>query len=166
MMPWRVVCAETFRNLRGRISNLSPWAGRGKMVAERVLPGLCRRIVCFLKGCEIHVGRNPDQIHAPALILFPHHPAVLCCGLAGILTLRRKTPPQAAGEGLPILFARAAEKNLPALLLGTISKTAYLGGLPAQEAMEQELFRMKGEEAFGKVFYDTGEIVGLSLLSE
>jgi glucosamine--fructose-6-phosphate aminotransferase (isomerizing) len=136
------------------------------MVAERVLPGLCRRIVCFLKGCEIHVGRNPDQIHAPALILFPHHPAVLCCGLAGILTLRRKTPPQAAGEGLPILFARAAEKNLPALLLGTISKTAYLGGLPAQEAMEQELFRMKGEEAFGKVFYDTGEIVGLSLLSE
>ena len=136
------------------------------MSAEHVLPRLCRRIVRFLKECEIHVGRNPDQVHAPALILFPHHPAILCCGLAGILTLRRKTPPQAVGDDLSILFARAAEKNLPALLLGTISKTTYLGGIPTQEAMEQELLCMKGEEAFEKIFYDTGELSVLPLLSE
>ncbi|MDP2839543.1 MAG: hypothetical protein Q8O11_05755, partial [Syntrophales bacterium] len=86
------------------------------MSTEHVLPRLYRRIVRFLRECEIHVGRNPQQVHAPALILFPHHPAVLCCGLAGILTLRRKTPPQAVGDDLSILFARAAEKNLPALL--------------------------------------------------
>jgi glucosamine--fructose-6-phosphate aminotransferase (isomerizing) len=138
---------------------------RGKMSAEHVLPRLCRRIVRFLTECEIHVGCNPQQVRAPALILFPHHPATLCCGLAGILTLRRKTPPQAAGDDLPTLFARAAEKNLPALLLGTISKTAYLGGIPTQEAMEQELLRMKGEDAFEKIFYDTGESNNLTLLS-
>jgi len=139
---------------------------RGKMSAEHVLPKLCRRIVRFLKECEIHVGRNPERVHAPALILFPHHPAILCCGLAGILTLHRKTPPQAVGYDLAILFARAAEKNLPALLLGTIPKTAYLGGIPTQEAMEQELLRMKGEEAFEKIFYDACELRNLALLAE
>ena len=136
------------------------------MSVEHVLPRLCRRIVCFLRECEIHVGRNPEQVHVPALILFPHHPAILFCGLAGILTLRRKRPPQAVGDDLPILFARAAEKNLPTLLLGAISKTTYLGGIPTQEAMERELLRMKGEEAFETLFYDSGELRSLLLLSE
>jgi glucosamine--fructose-6-phosphate aminotransferase (isomerizing) len=143
------------------------------MSTEHILPRLCRRIIRFLRECEIHVGRNPQQVHAPALILFPHHPAILCCGLAGILTLHRKTPPRAVGEDLPILFARAAEKNLPALLLGTMGTdfksvpvTAYLGGVPAQEAMEQELLRLKGEEAFEIIFYDPGELSRLALLSE
>ncbi|MBU4371880.1 MAG: hypothetical protein KKD68_08340, partial [Proteobacteria bacterium] len=149
------------------------------MSTEHVLPRLCRRIVRFLRECEIHVGRNPQKVHAPALILFPHHPAVLCCGLAGILTLRRKTPPRAMGDDLSTLFARAAEKNLPALLLEcghdaascprrnfkSVPFTAYLGGIPIQEAMEQALLRMKGEEAFEKIFYDTGELNSLSLLS-
>ncbi|MDP3096527.1 MAG: SIS domain-containing protein [Syntrophales bacterium] len=150
------------------------------MSTEHVLPRLCRRIVRFLRECEIHVGRNPQKVHAPALILFPHHPAILCCGLAGILTLRRKTPPRAVGDDLSILFARAAEKNLPALLLEwghdaascprrdfkSVPVTTYLGGIPAQEAMEQALLRMKGEEAFEKIFYDPGELSTLSLLSE
>ena len=142
------------------------------MFTEHILPGLYRRIVRFLTECEIHVGRNPERVHAPALILFPHHSAILCCGLAGILTLRRKTPPQAAGDDLSVLFARAAEKNLPALLRGakgtdfkSVPITAYLGGIPAQEAMEQALLRMKGEEAFEKIFYDPGELSTLSLLS-
>ena len=149
------------------------------MSTEHVLPRLCRRIVRFLGECEIHVGRNPQQVLAPALILFPHHPAILCCGLAGILTLRRKTPPQAVGDDLSILFARAAEKNLPALLrewghdaascprrdFKSVPVTAYLGGIPTQEAMEQALLRMKGEEAFEKIFYDPSELSTLSLLS-
>ena len=84
------------------------------MSAEYVLPRFCRRIVRFLTECEIHVGRNPEGVHAPALILFPHHPATLFCGLAGILTLRRKRPPRMAGDGLSALFAGAAEKNLGA----------------------------------------------------
>lgn len=136
------------------------------MSAEYILPKLCRRIARFLWECEIQIGRNPQQVHAPALVLFPHHPAILCCGLAGILTLHRKRPPKASGDDLPLLFARAAEKNLPALLLGKIPKASYLGGIPTQEAMEQELLRMKGEEAFEKIFYDTRELKKLAHLAE
>ena len=148
------------------------------MSAEYVLPRFCRRIVRFLTECEIHVGRNPEGVHAPALILFPHHPATLFCGLAGILTLRRKRPPRTAGVGLSALFAGAAEKNLPTLLargddaassprqdFKSLPVTAYLGGIATQEAMEQELLRMKGEDAFEKIFYDAGEFNNLILLS-
>ena len=131
----------------------------------------CRKIVHFLMDCKLYVGRDSQRVEAPALILFPHRPATLCCGLAGILTLRvagRVSYPsgQTPRGDISILFARAAEKNLPALLHGTIPSTAYLGGIPTQEAMERELLRMKGEEAFGKIFYDDGEVRRLTLLSE
>ncbi|MCX5821184.1 MAG: SIS domain-containing protein [Deltaproteobacteria bacterium] len=127
---------------------------------------LFRKLVLFLAECRIHIGCDPQRVEAPALILFPHYSATLCCGLAGILTLRRKTQPAAAGVDLSILFSRAAQKNLPVFLRGAIPSKAYLGGIPTQEAMERELFRMKGEEAFGKIFYDDGEVRRLTLLSD
>jgi len=140
--------------------------GKGMPVSvECAARRLFRKLVRFLTECKIHVGCDPQRVPAPALILFPHRPATLCCGLAGILTLRRKIQPAAAGVELSILFSRAAKKNLPAFLHGTIPSTAYLGGIPTQEAMERELFRMKGEDAFGKIFYDDGEVRRLTLLS-
>jgi len=166
---------------------------------ERAALRLFRKFVRFLAECKIHIGCDPQRVEAPALILFPHRPATLCCGLAGILTLRvagrvslgtfRLYPSGQTPRGdISILFARAAEKNLPALLRGTMgteglmgtdfksvpikpsvpvkSLTTYLGGIPTQQAMERELLRMKGEEAFGKIFYDEGEVRRLTLLSE
>lgn len=132
----------------------------------------CRKIVHWIKRYKMYVGRDPQGIAAPALILFPHRPSVLCCGLAGILALRvagRATP----RNNLADLFSRAAERNLSALLRGTMGATlkpcpvmAYLYGMPTQQAMERELLRMKGEEAFAKIFYDRGEVRRLTLLSE
>lgn len=136
------------------------------MFVERSSSRLIRTLVGFLAECRIHVGCDPERVEAPALILFPHRPATLFCGLAGILTLRQKTRPAAADDDLSILFARAEEKNLTALLRGAIPPTAYLGGIPNQGAMERELFRMKGQEAFGRIFYDHGEACRLTLLAE
>jgi glucosamine--fructose-6-phosphate aminotransferase (isomerizing) len=147
---------------------------------EQAALRLFRKLVCFLTECRIHVGCDPQVVEAPALILFPHRPSILCCGLAGILTLRLKTRPAEADIDLSTLFARAAEKNLAALEWGhdaascprhnaaskSVPITAYLGGIATQEAMERELLRMKGEEAFGKIFYDKGEVRRLTLLAE
>jgi glucosamine--fructose-6-phosphate aminotransferase (isomerizing) len=162
-MPWR----------RGRLTAFPP------VVCDAMLRH-CRKFIHFMRGCRIHVGRDPQRVLGPALILFPHRPAILCCGLAGILTLRRKTGRAEAGVDLSILFSRAVEKNLAALEWGhdaascprhnAASKfvpiTAYLGGTATQEAMERELLRMKGEEAFGKIFYDDGDVRRLTLLSD
>ena len=63
--------------------------GKGRCVsAEHAMLRFCRKIVHFLMDCKLHVGRDSRRVEAPALILFPHRPATLCCGLAGILTLR------------------------------------------------------------------------------
>jgi glucosamine--fructose-6-phosphate aminotransferase (isomerizing) len=153
--------------------------------AEHAMLRLFRKIVHFLMDCKLHVGRDSQRVEAPALILFPHCPATLCCGLAGILTLRvAGRVPYPSGQtprgDISILFARAAEKNLPALLhewghgaascprrdFKSVPLTAYLGGIPTQEAMERELLRMKGEETFGEIFYNDGEVRRLTLLSE
>ena len=124
-----------------------------------------RKIANLLRGWRIYVGRDPQRVLAPALVLFPLRPAVLCCGLAGILVLRRKSEPAAAEGGLVALFNRAAEKNLAALLGGEIGSASYLGGNESQEAMERELLRLKGEEAFRRIFFDPEEARRLTLLS-
>ncbi len=136
------------------------------MSVERVALQFFRKIFSFLRDAKLHVGRDPQRVAAPALILFPHRPSVLCCGLAGILTLRT-----AASRGIPRdnlwdLFPRAAKQNLSALLRGAIPSTAYLGGVSVQQEMERELFRMKEEESFGKIFRDQGEARRLTLLAK
>ncbi len=129
--------------------------------------GFFRRVVHWLRCRRIYVGRDPRRVEAPSLVLFPLLPATLCCGLAGILVLCRKAGPAAVsgGEDLSTLFDRAAIKNLAALLAGMIPAAAYLGGRSSQEAMDAELFRLKGEDAFRRIFFAPEEARRLTLLS-
>ncbi|MBE0556849.1 MAG: hypothetical protein IH628_06410, partial [Proteobacteria bacterium] len=126
-----------------------------------------RKIVDGSRNFRITIGQDPQRVEAPALVLFPLLPATLCCGLAGILVLSRKTGPAAArGGDLSALFGEATTKNLAALLGGTIPSAAYLGGRTSQEAMAEELFRLKGEDAFGRIFFNSEEARRLTRLSE
>ena len=110
------------------------------------------------------MGRDPQRVTGPALILFPLLPATLCCGLAGILTLRRKV--EAGSREAICPFVRAGGGKEPvALLDGRIAAAEYLGGKSSLEAMERELLRMKGEEAFRRIFFTDGEARRLTVLS-
>jgi len=116
--------------------------------------GFCREIVSSLRRWKIAVGRDPLKIAAPALVLFPLLPATLCCGLAGILVLRRKGPPARQEADLPGLFGRASGCDLAALLNGAVDAAGYLGGESSLAAMESELQRLKGEDAFREIFFN------------
>ncbi|MHB8772222.1 MAG: SIS domain-containing protein [Syntrophales bacterium] len=118
------------------------------------LSGVGRKIVSALRCWKVAVGRDPQRVAAPALILFPLLPATLCCGLAGILVLRRRGAPEAPEADLPVLFGRASGNDLAALLAGRIAAAQYLGGESSQTAMEKELRRLKGEDAFRELFFD------------
>ena len=136
-------------------------------VIGATLIGFCRTIVSSLRRWKISVGCDPKRVAAPALILFPLLPATLCCGLAGILVLRRKDLPDAPGADLPLLFGRASGNDLAALLDGRIAAADYLGGESSLEAMERELLRLKGEDAFREIFFDPrGEAQRLTRLSD
>ena len=132
---------------------------------KKVLFEFCRTAVYRLRGVRVYVGRDPRQVAGPALILFPLLPATLCCGLAGILVLRRKVKPNKAGGDLSALFGKAAGNNLAALLDGKIAASEYLGGKSSLEEMERELLRLKGEEAFRRIFFTGGETRRLMDLS-
>ena len=108
---------------------------------------------------------NPRQVAGPALILFPLLPATLCCGLAGILVLRRKVKPNKPGGDLSVSFGKAAGNDLAALLDGRIAASEYLGGKSSLEEMERGLLCLKGEEAFRRIFFTEGEARRLKDLS-
>jgi len=128
------------------------------------LKGLCLTLVRFLGEGKIHVGRDPGRIPAPALILFPLLSDTLCCGIAGILTVRRREMTPSDGD-LGARFAEASGRNLTSLLDGAIPPEGYLGGAAALEVLERELLLLKGEEAFRRLFLDPEEAVRLTALS-
>lgn len=124
---------------------------------DHALPEMIRKGIRFLCDVKVRVGCDPEGVPAPALILFPLRPAMLCCGLAGLLTLRSGNLPPGAGADLPRLFDQACQKNLPALLAGAILSKEYLGGPSLQQAMGRELLGLKSEEGFRKIFYGSAE---------
>ncbi|MDP1993232.1 MAG: SIS domain-containing protein, partial [Syntrophales bacterium] len=125
----------------------------------------CRKAVFFLRSLKIYVGRDPRQVAGPALILFPLLPSTFCCGLAGILVLRRKEQPNKPGGDLSLSFGKAIGNDLAALLEGGIAASEYLGGKLSLEEMERELLCLKGEEAFRRIFFAGGEARRLKDLS-
>jgi len=138
--------------------------GKNPIFRGLMVTGFWRRIVRFLEGWKILVGRDPGQVEGPALILFPLQRTTLFCGLAGILTLRRGTAPRGKGN-LAELFRKAASHGLAALLEGRTNLPGYLGGLSTLERMEGELMRLKGEEGFRRLFFAAGEMESLVRLS-
>ncbi|MBA4422339.1 MAG: glutamine--fructose-6-phosphate aminotransferase [Syntrophus sp. (in: bacteria)] len=132
---------------------------------KNMLIGFCREAVFFLRSGKIYVGRDPRRVAGPALIFFPLLPATFCCGLAGILVLRKKIEPVKQGGGLSVSFERAPGKDLAAFLDGKIAASEYLGGISSLEEMERELLSLKGEEAFRGIFFNEKEARRLRDLS-
>ncbi len=66
---------------------------------------------------------------------------------------------------MSLSFGKAAGNDLAALLEGRIAASEYLGGKSSLEEMERELLRLKGEEAFRRIFFDEGEARRLKDLS-
>jgi glutamine---fructose-6-phosphate transaminase (isomerizing) len=118
-----------------------------------LLIGWCREILSFLKRGKISVGKDPRRVDGPVLILFPLLPDTLCCGLAGILTLRSGQIRKRREGDLSALFTRAADQNLAMLLVGRITAQRYLGGSSCLDQMEGELLSLKGEETFREIFF-------------
>jgi len=125
----------------------------------------CRKAVFFLRNWQIYVGRDPQCVSGPALIVFPLIPATLFCGLAGILAIRKKVKPVQPGGDLYESFGRAIGKDLASLLEGKIAATEYLGGKSSLEEMERELLDLKGEEVFRRIFFTEEEAQRLKDLS-
>ena len=138
-----------------------------------ILKKFLKNSLSFLKECRIVVGHNPRRVMTPTLVIFPVLPNTLCCGFAGIVTLRRPPAvscgdsdggaPRPGGKFVELLEC-FSENDLNAFFSGAIAPASYLGGRDAQTQLERELLCLKEENGREALFYDPAAVERLQRL--
>ncbi|MGV8081532.1 MAG: SIS domain-containing protein [Syntrophales bacterium] len=124
-------------------------------------------IVQALAAWHVFVGRRPEDVHGPAVILFPLRSGFLACGLAGIVTIKRTGPSgETSGvEKLAAVFGRVRAKGMKALRMGAIPPPDYLEPESLRE-LDEESSRLKEDAPYQDFFFRDGQIACLKLLCE
>jgi glucosamine--fructose-6-phosphate aminotransferase (isomerizing) len=138
-------------------------------ILPRLFSTFFKRVIHNLVSWNIHLGKRPGDVRGPAVILFPLEPDLLACGLAGIVTVKGRTPPAEmfpGAGGLQALFDRVRAKGMKALGAGAFEVREYLdpGSLGALEAGTA---RLKEDAHFQELFFREDRLAELeSLCSE
>jgi len=110
-----------------------------------------------LKRWKIHAGVDPRRVSSHSLIFFPLAENILCCGLAGILTVKktdgRGDPPECESPAVP--FERIRKRHIREVLSGAIPSGRYLDGNGALAGMEQAILDLKQDAVFECLFFDS-----------
>lgn len=105
---------------------------------------------------KIYMGLDPRFVKGPAIILFPLHNNLLCCGLAGIITIKGAPCRDVAHPLSTIekLFEKIKENNMGKILAGSLRPESYLDGGGFLEKIEQTVRLLKTDENFCQLFFD------------
>ena len=97
---------------------------------------------------------------------FSLNPTTLCCGLAGILKVKRKEESldDEPDKKLRQIFATIRGKGIQTLAAGTVPVREYLESQEALEGMDEAIRELKGDDAFGDIFFDAPRTEGLYVL--
>ena len=127
-----------------------------------------KKIVNSLKTYNLYLGLAPQPVLGPAIILFPLHNCLLCCGLAGIVTVKKAPPPPDIDPVLQLaeLLTKMVKNDLQSILSGSLATKFYLDGGGYLEEMERCVQSLKRDENFQRLFFDSGKIRRLSDLVE
>ncbi len=117
------------------------------MVWKRLF-ACCRTVVCRLATTPVYLGRAPRLLSRTAVVLFPWQPNRLCCGLAGIVTLRRPEVQPVDTAGLEAALDRA----LQGAMADQPSVQRYLGGQAAVADLLAIVSRFKASGSFYTLF--------------
>ncbi len=131
----------------------------------RFLSKLCKRVFTTLASRPVFLGKRPEDVPGPAVILFPLQPGFLACGLAGIVTFRG-TIPSGVGPGvaeLKRLFGGIRSKGMTALRVGAVEPPDYYEP-EVLGALEAGTFRLKEEAPFQDLCCRADQITELQAL--
>ncbi len=131
----------------------------------RCIAGFGRGILRALAAWRVFVGRRPEEVRGPAVILFPLQLELLACGLAGIVTIKRTGPSEetAGMERLRLIFGRVRAKGMKALRMGAIQPPDYLEPESLRE-LDAGVSRLKGDGAYQDLFFRDDQVADLKLL--
>jgi glutamine---fructose-6-phosphate transaminase (isomerizing) len=132
--------------------------------ARRCLAELTR-----LVRLPIYWGRCPAGLNGPALILFPFSNLNLCCGLAGLISIKHASPPYTADDitCLQSLFDRIHARPLTLCLQdGAALKDSYLGGTEPLDRLYTLSCALKQEDRFLSLYADAAAQRQIEQLSQ
>src|SRR3989304_1218393 len=123
-----------------------------------------KKIANSLKTYKLYLGLAPQPVLGPAIILFPLHNCLLCCGLAGIVTVKKAPPPPDIDPVLQLaeLLEKIGKNDLQTILSGSLATEFYLNGGGYLEEMECYVRSLKTDENFQRLFFNSGNIRRLS----
>jgi len=128
------------------------------MMAHRIREILMKRLN-HVKRWKLFVGKDPKSVFSNAVIIFPLSPDRLCCGLAGILAIR-KNPDHVQKDIVEILsstFTGVARNNLNSFGSAYHSIENYLAGNDMLEAMSANLHELKRDSSMEDIFFEAGK---------
>ena len=105
---------------------------------------------------------SPARPHPPAGPALLDHflprctPTVLCCGIAGILAVKKGSRPLTvdAGSDLAQCFAEIRKAPLSRVIAGKIKPEGYLAGVGPLQKMERDLLLLRQEPHFQVLFFN------------
>jgi len=130
---------------------------------------LIHRLALTLGGFRILFGINPREAPPGSIIVFPWLSSTLCCGLAGIVTVKKRPPLEKGfSDAITTHFETVRSQSLEQILNHRLSPSAYLGGQKVLQLIERILLSMKTEAAFHQILEtDAGrELADLSKVME
>ncbi|MBA4397754.1 MAG: glutamine--fructose-6-phosphate aminotransferase, partial [Syntrophus sp. (in: bacteria)] len=126
------------------------------------------RLLRISRRWSIYAGVDPEQVTAPALILFPCRSNTLCCGLAGILAIKHAKQPDCGDpdKHMDALFEIIRRAGIGKILDGAITSGRYLDGPDTLASLEEWISALKRNEPFERLFYNSREAAHLTALSQ
>lgn len=109
----------------------------------------CAGALCRLADTPVYLGRAPVQRNRSVVVLFPFQPNRICCGLAGIVTVRRPEARPVDIEGLEAAV-QAVTRAKPEGQGG--AEARFLGGDAAVEILFGAVRRLKASGLFYTLF--------------
>ncbi len=134
--------------------------GQGRWLVSALLKPFCRYRLCW--------GHAPRDLDRPAVILLPFAPNTLCCGLAGLISVKQKPPetPLDNFNHLERLIQKAHASPLDADLQPLSQPDQdYLGGFQALTRLYEAVCQLKRENAFVHLMSDHQRQADLEQLS-
>ena len=119
----------------------------------------CTRIISYLKKWKIYVGVDLRRIPSYAIVFFPLLPNVVCCGFAGILTIKGR---EFSGKVNPVerlsqIFQEIRKKDMMTLLSGAVAPDEYLDRAGHLGEMEEPLLLLKTDVFFQDIFFNSAQ---------
>ncbi|MCX5845541.1 MAG: SIS domain-containing protein [Deltaproteobacteria bacterium] len=122
----------------------------------------------YLKKWKIYVGVDMRTAPQYSIVFFPLLANVICCGFAGILTIKGSDKAEQTDliEKFTRLFREIKKKEMKAILSGAATPVHYLGGNGYLEGMEETLLQLKKDVSFQHIFFNSLKTAQLSDLTQ